>query len=103
MCILHDTVLDWDEFEWDQDNEDHIADHDVDPYEAEEAVFDLGAIPTRDGKDRFGNVQYTYIGKTEDGRILFLVVSRKGQGLWRIGTARDADPGERKIYRKRNR
>lgn len=96
-------MQDWDEFEWDQDNEDHIAEHDVDPYEAEEAVLDPGAIRRRDGKDRFGNPRYVYIGKTEDGRILVAAVDRKGRHLWRIGMARNADPGERKIYRKRNR
>lgn len=93
-----------DEFEWDQKNEDHIAEHNVDPYEAEEAVLDFRAPqPKRCGTDKYGNPRYLYIGKTEDGRILFLVVDRKGGGLWRIGSARDAVPAERKIYRKRNR
>lgn len=78
----------WDDFEWDQTNEDHIAEHDVDPYEAEEAVLDPDASFKRDGTDKYGNPRYLYIDKTEDGRTLFLVVGKKGTGLWRVGSAR---------------
>lgn len=40
-AAMHDSA---DEFEWDEDNEEHIAEHDVDPYEAEDAVLDPGAL-----------------------------------------------------------
>ncbi len=94
---------DWDEFEWDEHNEAHIAEHDVDPYEAEEAATDPGAIIWREGSDRFGNRRYLCIGKTEEGRILFLVMDRKGERRWRVGSARSAGSGARKAYRRRNR
>ncbi len=96
-------MQDQDEFEWDEHNESHIAGHDVDPYEAEEAATDPDAIVWREGSDRFGNRRYLCIGKTEDGRILFLVLDRKGRRLWRVGSARSAGPRARKAYRKRNR
>lgn len=67
-----------DEFEWDDDNEYHLAKHGVDRYEAEEAATDPAAIVKRVGTDRYGNRRYIYVGKTEDGRILFMVVDRKG-------------------------
>ncbi len=106
---IHDSVdyglvmPDRDEFEWDEDNEAHIAEHDVDPYEAEEAAADPGAVFRRRGKDRFGNPRYLCVGKTEDGRILFVVMDRKEARRWRVGSARDAGPTARKAYRKRNR
>ena len=76
----------WDEFEWDAANESHIAKHRVDRYEAE-----------------YGNPRYTYIGKTEDGRILFMVVDRKRQRRFRIGSARDAKFPEKRYYRRQSR
>jgi uncharacterized DUF497 family protein len=89
-----------DEFEWDENNEEHIAKHEVDRYEAEEAATDVAAIVRRVGKDRFGKPRYTYIGKTDDGRILFMIVDRKDQHRWRIGSARDAKFQEKRFYRK---
>ena len=98
---MHDSA---DEFEWDEDNEEHIAEHDVDPYEAEDAVLDPGALCIRQGKDKFDNPRYLCFGKTGDGRILVVLVDRKAQHRWRVGMARDdASPRERKSYRKRNR
>ncbi len=44
----------------------------------------------RVGKDRYGNPRYVYIAKTEDGRIPFMVVDRKGRDRFRIGSTRDA-------------
>ncbi len=95
-------MQEWDEFEWDCDNEDHIARHGVDLYEAEEAATDPGDIVKRAGTDRRGNRRYVYVGKTEDGRILFMVVDRKGGRRWRVGSARDAKFNEKRGYRKRN-
>jgi uncharacterized protein len=97
------VISDRDDFEWDENNEGHIADHNVDPYEAEEAATDHDAIIWRDGNDRFDNPRYLCIGKTEDGRILFLVMDRKEERRWRVGSAREAGPRPRKVYRRRNR
>ena len=96
-------MQEWDEFEWDADNEEHLAEHGVDRYEAEEAATDPAAIVKRVGTDRYGNRRYIYVGKTEDGRILFMVVDRKGQHRWRISSARDARFNEKRGYRRRNR
>jgi len=83
-------MQDWDEFEWDEDNESHVAARGVDPYEAEEAATDPDAVLRRSGEDRFGNPRYLCLGKTEDGRVLFLVLAYRGGRRWRVGTARDA-------------
>lgn len=92
-----------DEFEWDKDNEDHIAKHKVDRYEAEEAATDPAAVVRRGGEDRYGNPRYIYIGKTEDGRILFMVVDRMPRRRFRIGSARDAKVVEKRFYRRRSK
>lgn len=92
-----------DYFEWEDENEDHLARHDVDPYEAEEVVTEPKAIVRREGTDRFGNPRFLYLGKTVDGRILVVVIDRKASQHWRIGTARPAKPGERKAYKRRTR
>jgi uncharacterized DUF497 family protein len=93
-----------DEFEWDSDNEDKLAArHGVDRYEAEQAATDPEASIKRIGADRAGNPEYIFVGKTDDGRIPFMVGVRKRGSIWRIGSARDATFQEKRAYRKRNR
>lgn len=84
-------------FDWDEYNLDHIARHGVDPDEAEDAVLDPDRVsfPARSG--RVG-----YIGATEAGRVLVVILDRKGD-RWRVVTARDASPNEKKSYRRRQR
>jgi uncharacterized DUF497 family protein len=90
-------------FEWDSDNEDHIANHGVDRYEAEDAILDPHSYGRRVGSDRFGNPRHLYIGKTNEGRILTVVADRKAKRRWRVGTAREAAFKEKRAYRKRLR
>ncbi len=93
-----------DEFEWDDDNEDKLATrHGVDRYEAEEAATDPQASVKRIGTDRVGNPEYVFVGKTDDGRILFMVGVLKRGRVWRVGSARDAEFQEKRAYRKRSR
>ncbi|MDQ3396710.1 MAG: BrnT family toxin [Deinococcota bacterium] len=83
------------DFEWDDGNIDHIANHDVEPFEAEEAITDPRRVPFPAHSGNIG-----FIGKTEDGRYLVVISQRKGKSLWRVATARDAKPGEKKSYRR---
>jgi hypothetical protein len=83
------------QFDWDDDNIDHIAEHRVSPEEAEE-VFS-GRWKNR--KTRGG--LYTAFGQTSAGRYLLVVFAYKGQGLARVITARDMTDRERKFYRKK--
>jgi uncharacterized DUF497 family protein len=93
----------WDEFEWDDRNEGKLAArHGVSRDEAEEAATDSGAIIKRIGVDRAGHPEYIFIGRTDYGRILFMVGVRKEERRWRIGSARDAENREKRAYRKRN-
>jgi len=84
-------------FDWDESNTDHIAQHDVEPWEAEEAATDRGRVPFTAHSGRTG-----FIGRTDDGRVLVVVLGRKAR-LWRVVTAREATRGEKRAYRRYNR
>lgn len=71
-------MQEWDEFEWDKHNEEHIAKHGVDRYEAEDAATESEAILRRVGTSRYGHRRYACLGKTEDGRILLVMSGPKG-------------------------
>ena len=89
------------EFEWDEANEEHIAGHDVEPEEAEEALHD----PLRTGAPSYsvpGEHRRAFLGRTEDGRLLYVVTTRRGRAI-RVVTARDATADEKQLYRRRNR
>lgn len=83
-------------FEWDEDNVDHIARHDVEPDEAEDALRDPHRHLLRKGDDRLA------IGRTPVGRILFVVFTLRGRAI-RIVTAYDATEREKQQYRRQRR
>jgi uncharacterized DUF497 family protein len=72
------------EFDWDNANITHIAEHNVIPQEAEEVLLgdpiDLG-FEVNNGEDRWG-----YIGETNEGRILRVVITLREEGM-RVVTA----------------
>jgi uncharacterized protein len=85
-------------FDWDDANADHIADHGVTVEEAEEAVLDRHRI--------FGQAnlsatepRWAIIGATEDGRVLFVVITLRGPHI-RVVAARDAISRERRRYQR---
>jgi uncharacterized DUF497 family protein len=82
-------------FAWDEFNIAHIADHDVEPVEAEEAATYKPvalSMTTRNGEERFAQ-----IGETYSGRIL-LVVTTHRDGMVRVITAHDVDLSKRNSY-----
>ena len=83
------------EFWWDDDNIDHIADHGVEPYEAEEA------IANRLWLKRGGEGKYLAYGQTDAGRYLVVVLALKADDRLRVVTARDMTPAEKRRYRQR--
>ena len=89
------------EFEWDDANADHIAAHGVYPDEVEGAYDDPGrtALPvySTPAERRRG-----FLGATESGRLLAVVITRRGAAL-RVVTARDATERERRCYRRYHR
>ncbi|HKI55532.1 MAG TPA: BrnT family toxin [Trueperaceae bacterium] len=87
-----------DEFEWDDDNEGHIARHGVSPDEVEEVFYNdpLTAPAYNQGAER----RYAKIGVTDAGRLLCVVFTHR-KGRIRIVTAVEANPAETRRYRDR--
>jgi len=84
-----------DHFEWDENNLEHIARHQVEWYEVEEAV--CGLPITRKGR---GENRYYIYGQTEAGRYLTVIADHEGEGWFYPVTARDMTSNERRAYRK---
>lgn len=87
------------EFDWDEANEEHIGQHDVDAAEAEEALSDPAATPAHAHRGPSGDSRGAVVGQTEDGRYLFVVFMVRA-GSIRIITARDATATEKRRYRQ---
>ncbi len=84
-------------FWWDDLNIEHIADHGVEPYEAEE-VMDNKPLILRAGKDK-----YLAYGQTDTGRYLLVVFALKENDRLRVITARDMTQTEKGRLRDRKR
>ena len=84
------------EFEWDDNNIEHIARHGVFPDEVEGVAFD------DDPWIRKGRRGTRYmLGYTVAGRYLFVVYVLKGKGIARVITSMDMDGKTKKLYKKR--
>lgn len=88
-------------FDWDEGNADHIAEHGLEPEEVEDALLD----PDRIGApayDAGGESRRAILGATSAGRVLFVIVTRRGD-LLRVVTARDATKSEQLRYRRKGK
>lgn len=85
-------------FIWDEENIEHIARHNVEPFEAEDALMDPQRVKFSAHSGNLG-----IIGATEDGRRLVVIYVKKVKGRIRVITARDATESEAKTYKRRNR
>jgi len=84
------------EFEWDDNNIEHIARHGVFPDEVEDVAFD------DDPWIRKGRKGTRYmLGYTVAGRYLFVVYVLKGKGIARVITSMNMDDKTKKLYKKR--
>jgi len=77
--------------------EEHIARHHVSVAEVEEVIFGTPFIR----KARQG--RYHIIGQTEAGRYITVFVAPRGQGVYGLVTARNADDAERRAYLRQSR
>lgn len=84
-------------FWWDELNIDHIADHGVEPYEAEE-VLDDDPLILRAGKGK-----YAAYGQTDGGRYLLVVFAEKSDDRLRVITARDLTVAEKKRLKQKRK
>lgn len=82
-------------FWWDEDNIEHIANHGVEPYEAEE-VIDNARLTKKVGEGK-----YLAYGQTDSGRYLLVVFAPKPPSRLRVVTARDMTTAEKRQIRRR--
>jgi len=82
-------------FDWDEANRKHVAEHGVEPFEAEEVIvnnpLDLD-VQYLNGEERV-----LQIGETDTLRILVVVTTWRGSKI-RVVTAFPATPQLRKFY-----
>ncbi|MBI1928076.1 BrnT family toxin [Candidatus Poribacteria bacterium] len=86
-------------FDWDDENEDHIARHRITPEEVEQCFFN-SHIQTP--KPNFPSRYYLY-GQTDGGRYLFIVFDMIGNGIARPVTAKPMRQKERRFYQRHKR
>jgi uncharacterized DUF497 family protein len=87
-------------FEWDKGNIDkNWEKHRVAYVECEELLLNGRFIVNKDTVHSANEDRYRVLGRTDDGRILFLVFTVRGDKI-RVITARDANKKERKAYEK---
>jgi uncharacterized DUF497 family protein len=83
-------------FDWDKNNIDHIAEHDVTPEEAEQVILgdplELGFDPDVNGEDR-----WTHLGETNRGRILLVIITTRGEQI-RVVTSFEAERQDKLLY-----
>ena len=73
------------EFDWDEYNLSHIADHGVTPREVEEAARDPRRVPVA-ARRVAAERRYALVGATDAGRILFVAYTRR-HSMVRVVTA----------------
>ena len=86
------------EFEWNEQNIEHIARHGVSPDEVEDVAFDDAPWIKKGRK----GTRYM-LGYTVAGRYLFVVYVLKSKGIAKVTTSMDMDDKTRKLYKKRGK
>ena len=85
------------ELQWDDENIEHIAQHNVNPQEVEDVCFGIH-ISKREGGQR-----YILSGQSAGGMYLNVVLERVGKRLFRPVTAFEMSEKYKRRYRKRLR
>ena len=89
-------------FEWDEANLAHIARHNVTPEEAEQVFFDVDNAFDEDIKHSTVEKRFIIIGKTEKGRLLYQIFTRREDKI-RVISSRDINKKEVNLYEKATR
>ena len=85
-------------FDWDDGNSDkNWIQHKVSKAESEEVFFNQPIIVGDDEKHSLEEKRWYLLGKTNGGRLLYVVFTMRGE-LIRIISARDMSKKERRIY-----
>jgi uncharacterized DUF497 family protein len=89
------------DFDWDEFNIEHIAEHGVTPTEAEDAILDPDRVPS-ESRNTPTEKRQGLIGMTENGRILFVSMTLR-RGAVRVVTAYEASERQKRQYRRGRR
>ena len=87
------------DFKWIEWNVDHIARHEVEPYEAEWVVEQR----RRPYPERAGEGKYLVRGQTESGRFLEVIYAIEADDRIFVITARPLTDNEKRQFRRRHR
>jgi uncharacterized DUF497 family protein len=99
---MDDAVImpDFQGFDWDQANvSKNWQAHHVSPNEAEQVFFNRPLLTTDDPKHSEQEKRYYVLGRTDQGRMLFVAFTVRGVNV-RIISARDMSRKERRLYRQ---
>src|SRR5215216_5735473 len=89
-----------DRFDWDEGNIEHIAEHEVTLDEAEEVFADTDNVLDEDIEHSTVEERFIIIGKTEKGRLLYQIFTRRGEKI-RVISSRDINKKEVHFYEKK--
>ena len=81
---------------WTDKSEEHIARHNVQPYEVEDVLYSKPRLKIRGEGDTM-----KYFGQTDAGRYLAVLTAPANDGGTYIVTARDMDEAEKKRFQRR--
>ena len=85
-------------FDWDKGNRNkNWIKHKVSDVESEEVFFNLPLVVFPDKTHSKAEDRYYLLGKTDDGRFLFVVFTTRGDNI-RVISARDMKKKERRCY-----
>ncbi|MGA3085664.1 MAG: BrnT family toxin [Thermodesulfobacteriota bacterium] len=95
---MNDNLFQCTGFEWDDHNTEKLrARHGVAPTECEQIFFNRPFVVGDDSKHSEKENRFFVLGKTDTGRLLFLVFTVRSNRI-RVISARDTNRKEREIY-----
>ena len=89
--------LDFTGFEWDAGNREKNLKHGVHASECEQVFFNERLLILDDSKHSAAEDRFAAFGQTDQGRMLVVVYTRRGN-LLRVISARDMNRREREFY-----
>jgi uncharacterized DUF497 family protein len=93
------TSSDDDPFDWDEYNVEHVAAHGHEWWETEQIILDPDRLFLQRA-DTATEDRWVVIGKTESGRVLVVVYTRRGRRI-RVITARAPNTREARFFSRR--
>jgi uncharacterized DUF497 family protein len=90
-----------DDFDWDEANVNKVRAHGIEPWEAEEVVLSGDRISV-DAYTGTGEQRFAVIGRTDAGRLLRVVLTRRDRRL-RVVTAHEPGARDRRRWSRSRR